>query len=324
MRDSSTITIERRAATSLEQIYADVKAAFESARFDVAADQRRVRVRHKTTCSFGNVRLEFTECVGGHMRGQAKGLIDIGVTIRGGVLARHPTFERGAGPGEVATWAAPGHALDVEVKPGTLIGSLRITPERVVRAGRALLGDEFRIATTATAPVPDIIGSTIARNIMQIYGELVELERVDISWLVTAAFEELLANLTVCMMRPELFLSETDEANCQRSIARRAEEILVARAMEPVTISAVAEELGVTVRALQASFRKHGGQSPLQFLLARRIAIARDRLLSPDLRDNVQSIAMGCGFLSMSKFSNRYRATYGELPSETLARNRAR
>lgn len=50
--------------------------------------------------------------------------------------------------------------------------------------------------------------------------------------------------------------------------------------------------------------------------------LARDRLLEANARANVQSVAMGCGFMSMSTFSTRYRAMFGESPAATLARRR--
>jgi hypothetical protein len=40
------------------------------------------------------------------------------------------------------------------------------------------------------------------------------------------------------------------------------------------------------------------------------------------LRANVQSIVMACGIANVGRFTARYKATYGELPSETLARGR--
>jgi transcriptional regulator GlxA family with amidase domain len=40
--------------------------------------------------------------------------------------------------------------------------------------------------------------------------------------------------------------------------------------------------------------------------------------------DNVSSIAIDCGFVNLGLFASRYRRTFGELPSQTLARNRRR
>lgn len=318
------VRIERKIATSLEQIRADATARFEHARFEVAPEHQRLKVRKLTMCDFRNMRIDLTRCVGGRLRASARGRIDIGVTLRGAVRVRHAGCEIESFDGSIAAWATPGNLIDVEVRPGSFLASLLITPEHLLQAGQQVLGDEFRLPEEPIAPVPDVLNTALARNILHVYRELTELDKINLSDLVSSAYEEQLTNLVACAMRPDLFRSEADQRHGPCSIARRAEEILQSRAMEPVTISAVAEELGVTVRTLQMSFRKHRGQSPLQFLLNQRMAVARARLLNPELRDNVQCVAMTCGFLSMSKFSSRYRATYGELPSETLARGRSR
>jgi transcriptional regulator GlxA family with amidase domain len=104
----------------------------------------------------------------------------------------------------------------------------------------------------------------------------------------------------------------------------RAEEIIRACCREPLSIQDLATSLGVTVRALQMGFRRHLGCTPMQYLLSRRLEMARERMLAPDAQSNVQYVAMSCGFINMSKFSSRYRAMFGELPSETLARGRRR
>jgi AraC-like DNA-binding protein len=84
----------------------------------------------------------------------------------------------------------------------------------------------------------------------------------------------------------------------------------------------VAAELGIGIRALQAGFRRQVGYSPRQYLIRCRLDLARARLLSPAPLDTVSSIAIDCGFLNLGLFASRYRRTYGELPSQTLAGSR--
>lgn len=108
------------------------------------------------------------------------------------------------------------------------------------------------------------------------------------------------------------------------SVVAKAEEIIRARAHEALTIREVAAEVGVTVRSLQMGFRRELGFTPMQFLLNRRLILARERLLSPEFGGNVQYAAMSCGFMNMSRFSSRYRQVLASFPRRPLARARRR
>lgn len=102
----------------------------------------------------------------------------------------------------------------------------------------------------------------------------------------------------------------------------RARQYLTARAHQPIQIADLAAEMGVGIRALQAGFQRQIGCTPRQYLIKCRIELARARLLSSAPMDTVSSIAIDCGFLNLGLFASRYRMTYGELPSQTLRRNR--
>ena len=54
------------------------------------------------------------------------------------------------------------------------------------------------------------------------------------------------------------------------SQVRRAEELLRGRAADAVSLAAIAGELGISMRSLQAGFRRHRGVTPRAFLAARR------------------------------------------------------
>ena len=104
---------------------------------------------------------------------------------------------------------------------------------------------------------------------------------------------------------------------------RGAAELLRQRADEPVSIAALAEEIGVGLRSLQMSFREVHGQAPREFLGRIRLERARERLLAADPSEQVTTIALDCGFSHLSRFAEAYRQAFGERPSETLRRRRA-
>jgi transcriptional regulator GlxA family with amidase domain len=54
-----------------------------------------------------------------------------------------------------------------------------------------------------------------------------------------------------------------------------------------------------------------------------RLQLVRDELLRSDAEVNVTTMALRYGFSHLGRFSAYYRATFGEMPSETLRRRRA-
>jgi len=316
------IHILRRTSTKVEQIEADIQAHFINPHFDILPSERRGRVRTHVSLVLGDVRIDQFEPVGGELSGIGGNYYHLGFVTRGGSIVRRPRLELLNTPGGVGTLDAPHRPFSFTTMPGTSASILALTPEVVERAGRALLGDAFRLTPDATIDMRNAAGRILVRNATSIMKELVELEKVGLGQLAATSYSELLANLAIAAMYPEAFLPDGPANEAPRGMVGKAEEIIRARAHEPLTVSDVAAEVGVTVRALQLGFQKQLGVSPLQYLISRRLMMARERLLNPEFRCNVQYVAMSCGFMNMSKFSIRYRATFGELPSETLGRAR--
>lgn len=103
---------------------------------------------------------------------------------------------------------------------------------------------------------------------------------------------------------------------------RRAIDFIESRAQESLTVDAIAEAIGVSVRSLQQGFRAHLDTTPLGYLRRVRLARARSDLLaaSPHDGSSVTTIALRWGFTHLSRFAQTYQAAYGELPSNTLHR----
>lgn len=101
---------------------------------------------------------------------------------------------------------------------------------------------------------------------------------------------------------------------------RAAGELMRQRADEPLSIAALADELGIGLRSLQLSFREVYGLSPRELLGRIRLEAARERLLAAAPTEQVTTIAMDCGFTHLSRFAGAYHRAFGERPSETLRR----
>lgn len=98
---------------------------------------------------------------------------------------------------------------------------------------------------------------------------------------------------------------------------RRAQEFIHANFSEPLSVAAIAAAALCSVRSLQAGFRKHYGLTPLEYLRDLRLDLARYLLLSRSADTPVSGVAYDCGFSHLGRFSQLYRARFGELPSAT-------
>lgn len=101
----------------------------------------------------------------------------------------------------------------------------------------------------------------------------------------------------------------------------RAEELIRDRMCEPLSITGLAGEIGVSTRALQLAFQRHRGIRPHQALEIMRLDASHARLVAASPADNVTAIAFDLGMTHLGRFAMRYRARFGELPVTTLRRS---
>jgi AraC-like DNA-binding protein len=106
-------------------------------------------------------------------------------------------------------------------------------------------------------------------------------------------------------------------------IVRRAERFIIDNASASITVSNVADHLGISLRSLQAGFRQWRETTPSTFLRQARLQLARDELLRSGPEANVTTVALRHGFSHLGRFSAQYRSAFGEDPSATLRRGRA-
>ena len=105
---------------------------------------------------------------------------------------------------------------------------------------------------------------------------------------------------------------------------------LVARLDEAATLSGgiplysgdLADALGVSVRTLQSATQAVHGVSLQHHLRLKRLWSTRTQLLTGGNETTVKAAALANGFWHMGEFSKLYKATFGEMPSGTLAQAR--
>ena len=164
-------------------------------------------------------------------------------------------------------------------------------------------------------------GASALRSLCQWIGR--ELDRPETSLRSSprsaAAMERALLNLLLdCLAEQHPSVDREAGDLSARQIAR-IEEWLEAHFADPIGVEDMARVAGVSVRALQAAYRRARGCTPTQAILRRRLDHARMALSTAPADTTVSDVAMEAGFFHFGRFSVRYREAFGESPSETLA-----
>ena len=100
---------------------------------------------------------------------------------------------------------------------------------------------------------------------------------------------------------------------------RRAQAFMDENAARAITIDDIAAAVFISVRGLQAAFRRLLGITPLDYLRRVRLDYAHAELTAsnPTLT-TVKAVALHWGFAHLGRFSATYLDAYGQLPSTTL------
>lgn len=83
----------------------------------------------------------------------------------------------------------------------------------------------------------------------------------------------------------------------------------------------LASHVGVSVRTLQSATHAICGMSPHRYSRVLRLWSVRKQLRARPARSSVKACAIAHGFWHLGEFAARYKAAFGELPSETLHRS---
>lgn len=112
-------------------------------------------------------------------------------------------------------------------------------------------------------------------------------------------------------------------SRARRRIVIAADEYLRAHVDRPIYTEELCEALAVSASSLAEAFRTVFVISPHRYLKLRRLSMVRAALHSPEGPvPLVKSVALAHGFWHLGQFAHDYRETFGESPSETLARAR--
>ncbi|MEU2007723.1 helix-turn-helix transcriptional regulator [Nocardia sp. NPDC019302] len=100
---------------------------------------------------------------------------------------------------------------------------------------------------------------------------------------------------------------------------RLAEQLIIDHAHEMLTVTDVAEAVGLSVRSLQEGFRRYLDTTPTARLREARLVGVHNALAAADpTKTTVAAVAADWGFWHLGRFSALYRRRWGVPPSVTL------
>ena len=140
-----------------------------------------------------------------------------------------------------------------------------------------------------------------------------------------ASAESAVLHLTSALLGNQLTDScSVREASYRIRAVVRAREFIDAHLEQPLSLARVCAASYASARALEYGFREIYGSSPMGYVRCARLSRVRHDLYLAEPRPRVVTqLAMKWGFWHLGQFSRDYRAFFGELPSETLARSRS-
>lgn len=80
----------------------------------------------------------------------------------------------------------------------------------------------------------------------------------------------------------------------------------------PLGLSTIAKEVGLSQRQLERTFRAHTGVTPIKYSLERRLDRARGMVTQTDM--SLLDVAVACGFSSQEYFARAYKRRFGRFP----------
>ncbi len=235
--------------------------------------------------------------------------------------------------GRVLPWGATQGCLFLPAGCGPTLGygderhllMLHIGTAELQAAARAMLGtyeDAAPLDTGHAQMLPLHVAGAPLASAARHLGALIDLHGLDAQVLHQMGMQDFIYRHLVPLFprRPAATPRATPRAHKRRAIDRVCSAAL-ADLSRPITLTDMATQAHMSVRALQYAFQERFGLSPLDWLRQRRLALAHQRLLRGDFT-SLALLAQECGLGTASRFAAQYRQQFGQLPSVTAGRRR--
>ena len=246
--------------------------------------------------------------------------ITVGVGLRMGSGTRHWLEETASGA--VGVFHA-GDEHDAFYTQGSLYATATLSLDRLEQLAAAdeLVLDRPVLGGTGLHARP-LAKATLMR--IRHAFELIHAGRHD-AMRETRAAQELLRALIVHLGRAPRVSNRVGRIDAHAMIVRRARAYIAAHLAEPICPDKLAQAVLTSRRTLFRAFAEILDDTPQIYVMRLRLHRIRHDLASDEERAcTVALIANQWGISELGRMARRYRDLFGELPSETLAKQRPR
>jgi AraC-like DNA-binding protein len=250
--------------------------------------------------------------------------VGILVPVSGRLSVEHHGREYVATPDRSMVILSPGYgATHLQWGPQTVVLALKADTGELTRALHRIAPQADERPFMATSPLVTGPAQRSVLGTIQLFSHV--FSRYGPKQAVPLPMARQLREQALCTMWLSVPNNHTDviygtQQDSKESRVHPVIELIAAETRAVHTVPDLAHAANVGVRALELAFKRELDETPLHYLQRVRMERARD-----DLRDydpsqvTVAKIAHRWGFGHLGRFAARYRAQFGEMPSETLA-----
>lgn len=201
----------------------------------------------------------------------------------------------------------------------------QLEKDRLQATAMSMLGcqDPVDLSLDQARVLPTEIGGVRTDATMHAVIPLLELHRKQPERLASLGVEELIYRQSVMLLRPDLFLTETNSIESSvdapshiQTILGKLCDYIVAHISEPLNLTDLERISGMSARSLQLGFAAIHGCSPMAWIKEQRLQRVRAELLRKSPHP-IEAIALAAGFQTMPSFFLAYKKRFGETPGAT-------
>ncbi len=216
---------------------------------------------------------------------------------------------------------SPTVPMQMRWAPGASTYTVKLSKHALESRLSIMLGEDLH-APLVFEPVLDFSSPQGQR-----WSSAVEFARQQLTLSSVGSLEQPIAQLledTLCLMALEQLPHNYSNKSNKVSAAlapkpvRRARQYIIDNLQNDIFLDDLANETAISPSSLSKHFKRYYGQSPMQYIRARKLDAVHQILKQSYTEVSVTEIALKFGFNHLGRFSQYYREKFGESPSTTL------